>query len=105
MDCSFIAAGFESVHWSSLGKRDARDTEIMAYAAANNYVVFRAILAANQGEKPSVVQIRADDVSPDVIGAKVVQALCQMADELRAGALLTVDTNRARLRLLPMRRG
>ena len=98
------------MHWSTLGKRDARDTEIMSYAAANDYVVFThdldfgAILAANQGEKPSVVQIRADDVCPEVIGAKVVQALWQMADELRAGALLTIDTDRTRLRLLPMLR-
>jgi len=43
----------------------------MAYASVNGYVVlthdldFSAILAATQGEKPSVVQIRADDVSPD----------------------------------------
>ena len=27
------SAGIESVHWSTLGKRDARDTEIISYAA------------------------------------------------------------------------
>jgi len=30
-----------------------------------------AILAATHGEKPSVAQIRADDVNPDVIGLRV----------------------------------
>ena len=80
----------------------------MAFAAANDYVVlthdldFGAILAATQGEKPSVVQIRAEDVSPDVIGATVVSALRQMADELELGALVTVDPNRTRLRVLPL---
>jgi predicted nuclease of predicted toxin-antitoxin system len=49
------------------------------------------------------VQIRAEDVSPDVIGKQVVIALRQMASELEEGALLTVDPNRTRLSLLPLR--
>ena len=107
---TLAAARIESVHWSTLGARNAPDTEIMAFAAANDYVVlthdldFGAILAATQGEKPSVVQIRAEDVSPDVIGVPVVTALRQMADELEAGALVTVDPNRTRLRVLPLLR-
>lgn len=107
---ALAVAGIESAHWSTLGARNAPDTEIMAFAAANDYVVlthdldFVAILAATQGEKPSVVQIRAEDVSPDVIGAPVVSALRQMADELEAGALVTVDPNRTRLRVLPLLR-
>lgn len=46
----------------------------MAYAKANEYIVlthdldFSTILAATHGEKPSVVQIRANDVNPGVIG-------------------------------------
>ena len=107
---TLAAAQIESVHWSTLGARNAPDTEIMAFAAANDYVVlthdldFGAILAATQGEKPSVVQIRAEDVSPDVIGVPVVTALRQMAAELEAGALVTVDPNRTRLRVLPLLR-
>ena len=103
-------SGIESAHWSTLGALNAPDTEIMAYAAANGYVVLThdldlgAILAATHGEKPSVVQIRAEDVSPDVIGATVVLALRQMADELEVGALLTVDPNRTRVRVLPLLR-
>lgn len=80
----------------------------MAYARANDYVIlthyldFSAILAATLGEKPSVVQIRSDDVSPDMIGAQVIIALNQMSAELENGALLTVDSNRTRMRLLPL---
>lgn len=80
----------------------------MAYASKNDYVVlthdldFGAILASTHGEKPSVVQIRAEDVSPDVIGLQVIAALRQMAPELEEGALLTVDPNRTRLRVLPL---
>ena len=101
-------AGIQAVHWSVVGARDASDAEIMAHARANDYFVLThdldlgAILAATHGDKPSVVQIRADDVSPDVIGLRVVAALRQAEAELEAGALLTIDTARERLRLLPL---
>lgn len=49
-----------------------------------------------------MVQIRAEDVSPDVIGKQLVAALKQMETELEEGALLTVDPNRTRLRVLPL---
>lgn len=61
-------AEIEAVHCSTLGPNNAPDSEIMAYASANDYVVltrdlyFSAILAATHGEMPSVVQIRADDI-------------------------------------------
>jgi len=101
-------AGVKAAHWSSLGASNAPDAEIMAYAKANHCVVlthdldFGAILAATHGEKPSVVQIRSEDVSPEVIGQAVIAALHQMAFELEEGALLTVDPKRTRLRLLPL---
>jgi predicted nuclease of predicted toxin-antitoxin system len=103
------AAGLPAVHWSGIGWMDAPDVEIMAYAAKYDYVVlthdldFSAILAATQGTKPSVVQIRADNLSAAVIGDPLIAALQQMAPELAAGALLTVDPARTRLHLLPLR--
>jgi predicted nuclease of predicted toxin-antitoxin system len=103
-----VNAGIEAAHWSELGANNAPDSEIMTYASLNDYVVlthdldFSAILAATHGKKPSVVQIRADDVSPDVIGLLVIAALEQMVSELEAGALLTIDPNRTRMRLLPL---
>ena len=103
-----VKSGIEAAHWSELGANNAPDSEIMTYASVNDYVVlthdldFSAILAATHGKKPSVVQIRADDVSPDLIGLQVIAALRQMAPELEAGALLTVDPNRTRMRLLPL---
>jgi predicted nuclease of predicted toxin-antitoxin system len=105
------AAGFEAVHWSTIGAFNATDAQIMAYAAERDFVVlthdldFSAILAAAQGSKPSVVQLRADDVSPDVQGTRVIAAIRQLNVELTQGALLTIDASRNRLRLLPLRQG
>jgi predicted nuclease of predicted toxin-antitoxin system len=83
----------------------------MAFAAKHDYVVlthdldFSAILAATHGEKPSVVQIRMEDISTKTSGVKVVAALKHMKSELEAGALVTVDAHRTRVRLLPLNRG
>lgn len=102
-------AGVEAAHWSALGAPNAADSEIMAYANANNCVVlthdldFSAILAANKGRKPSVVQIRSDDVSPDAIGSQVLIALQQFEPELNQGVLLTVEPGRTRVRVLPLK--
>jgi len=103
-------AGIEAEHWSSLGEANATDAAIMTFARTKGYVVlthdldFSAILAATKGEKPSVVQIRSENVSPEGIGESVIGALRQMTDLLEEGALLTVDPARARLRVLPLQR-
>lgn len=101
-------AGFKVTHWSTTGAAGATDDAIMAHARANDFVVlthdldFGAILAATHGHKPSVVQVRASNVSPEAIGLALVAALKQVSQDLEAGALVTVDPGRARLRLLPL---
>jgi predicted nuclease of predicted toxin-antitoxin system len=102
-------AGILAAHWATLGAANAPDSEIMAFAGANDYVVltndldFSAILAATHGEKPSVVQIRAADLRVEAIGGQVIATLQRMADELGEGALVTIDPVRARMRVLPLR--
>ena len=105
----FHHSGWEALHWSAVGQPTARDSEIMAFAAANDYVVvthdldFSAILAVTHGKKPSVVQqIRSEDVSAEFIGKQTVAALRHMQAELEAGALLTIEVARTRLRVLPI---
>jgi len=107
---SFLAkAGFEAVHWSEVGSGNAEDSELMRWAAEAGYVVltadldFGAILAATQGRRPSVVQVRGDVLAPRAIGSAVVAALRQAPRELRDGALISVDAARARLRILPLK--
>jgi len=101
--------GLQAKHWSEVGKPDASDLEIFRYAASNDYVIlthdldFGAILAVSRGKKPSVVQIRSGDVSPENVAAQTVEALLLMQAELEAGALLTIEADRTRLRLLPFR--
>ncbi len=102
------SSGFETAHWSDVGLVTAPDSEIMAYAKADNWVIlthdldFGSILAASGGDAPSVVQIRADNLSTDAIGATVVAALKATAEALATGALVTVEPIRTRITLLPI---
>ena len=106
---SLANAGWEAKHWSEVGKANASDAEILRYAAANDYVVvthdldFGAILAVTHGKKPSVVQIRGLDISPEATAEQTIAALRHVQAELAAGALLTVEADRTRLRILPLR--
>jgi predicted nuclease of predicted toxin-antitoxin system len=103
-------AGIEATHWTGIGPATAPDSAIMAYAAENHFAIltndldFGIALAIANTEKPSVVQIRGQDLRPASIANKVVSALRQMQKELEAGAMLTIDPKRTRLRILPLRK-
>jgi len=105
----FLASsGFDSIHWSEIGQPSAPDSQIMDYAAANELVVFThdldfgALLANRNSCQPSVIQIRTQDVLPAAIGQIVIRALRASRSQLEAGALVTVDPSRNRIRLLPI---
>ena len=100
--------GIESVHWYKIGTPDAKDTEIMAYAKEHDYIVltcdldFSAILSTTHGHKPSVVLMRSHGFSIEKAAEFISSSIIQCSAELKKGAILTIDANRARMRLLPL---
>ena len=102
-------AGFDSKHWSSIGDPRASDVVIMTWARDNSYVVlthdldFTTLLATTSAFGPSVVQVRAQDVTPLYLGALVVRAIRAHMEDLNQGALVTIDNVSARVRVLPLR--
>ncbi len=105
----FIQAGYDAVHWSTIGDPRASDKTIMAWAAANRCIVFThdldfgAILATTQADTPSVIQLRSQDILPDTAANPILAALQQFSTELEMGALITIDETRTRARVLPIR--
>jgi predicted nuclease of predicted toxin-antitoxin system len=101
--------GHEAVHWSTIGASEAPDAVIMDHAAQSGAVVltrdldFAAMLASSSRTSPSVVQLRASRASPDVHGPAVLRVLHDTADVLSAGAIVTIDTERVRVRVLPLK--
>ena len=104
----FEANGISAQHWSAIGAADSRDAVIAAHARDNGLVIltqdldFGTILASSRAAKPSVVQIRADDTMPDAIGSLVLDSLAQCAAELESGAIVTIDSPRVRVSVLPL---
>jgi predicted nuclease of predicted toxin-antitoxin system len=100
-------AGWEAVHWSTLGDIRATDETIMSFARENGYVVFThdldfgVLLALTRAESPSVIQVRTQDVFPDVLGNTLINILKEHHIVLEKGALVTVDEGKSRVRILP----
>jgi predicted nuclease of predicted toxin-antitoxin system len=105
---AFKLLGIEAIHWSDIGEATASDRVLMEWARSNGYIVFThdldfgGILAATQGDAPSVIQVRVQDPFPDGLVETVVAALKQFEPQLRAGALITIDKNKSRARILPI---
>ena len=103
------AEGIEARHWSAVGAPSATDEEILDWTAANSFVLlthdldFGAILASSGANIPSVIQIRTEDLRPDVLAGRVASIFPQLAQALADGALVTIEPARERVRILPLR--
>jgi predicted nuclease of predicted toxin-antitoxin system len=105
----FLANNINSIHWSSIGHANASDEEIIIYAKDNDYAVFThdldfsSILAITHSNKPSVIQIRTGDISPVNSAQLVISAIKTAYLDIEKGALVTIDLNKTRLRILPLK--
>ena len=106
----FEGNGWEAVHWSQFGDPQASDQKIMAWARANNHIVFThdldfgTLLALTYADGPSVVQTRTQNVAPNFLGPIVVAEINRHIGLLEEGALLTIDQSASRVRILPLTR-
>lgn len=102
-------AGHEAIHWNRVGDIRAEDVEIMAWAREQGYIVFThdldfgSLLHATNAEDPSVIQLRAEHILPEVLGDAVLETLDGATEALNSGALVTIDPRRHRIRFLPLR--
>ena len=98
--------GLEAVHWSNIGDPRAYDQVIMDWARTNGYVVithdldFGSLLVTTRAHGPSVIQVRTQNIMPQILGHRIVQILQQYGPVLESGALITVDEIRSRIRIL-----
>ncbi len=100
--------GIEAQYWSQVGDPRAPDRAIMEFARQNELVLFTHdldfgnILAATRARGPSVIQVRTEDPVPEVMGVLVASAIVEHAAHLVDGALITVEPDRMRVRILPI---
>lgn len=104
----FKSYGINSVHWSQVGAYDAPDSTLMQWARTNGYIVFThdldfgTALALTSAEKPSVIQVRAQNITINHLSKMVIETLLSQAGLLDNGALIVIDENKKRIRILPL---
>jgi len=98
----------EAEHVGELGMSRATDADILQAALQRQAVVvtldsdFHALLAMSGAVSPSVVRIRIEGLKGEPLAAIVQRVLTVAGTELEAGAVVSVTTDRIRVRRLPI---
>lgn len=104
----FKLHNIDAIHWSHVGEIGASDIMIMDWARKNKYIVFThdldfgTALALTKAEKPSVIQVRTQNVTVAHLSKMVISSLETYAGLLSKGALLVLDEDKKRIRILPL---
>jgi predicted nuclease of predicted toxin-antitoxin system len=102
-------AGYEASHVVDHGLLRATDEVILAHAMDNHQVIvsadsdFTSMLALRGLRSPSLVLLRsADHLTPSEQTGLRVANLPAVAEDLEAGAVVSLSRNRLRVRALPV---
>jgi predicted nuclease of predicted toxin-antitoxin system len=86
----------------------SKDIDILTYAREHNKVVitqdldFSSLLALRGYEKPSVINLRFENVKPEFIANRIIEIVNALEKELDEGIVVSVDEMSARYRNLPI---
>lgn len=89
--------------------RKSKDTEVLAYAREHNRILitqdldFSMLLAVSGHNKPSVINLRLENATPDFVTARIIEVVSEMSKELEEGIVINIDEISARYRNLPIR--
>jgi predicted nuclease of predicted toxin-antitoxin system len=98
----------DAIHWSSVGKPNAPDSSLIDWAIKNDGIIFThdldfgTALALTKAEKPSIIQVRTQNVTIPHLSKMVISAIEIYNDLLTKGALLVLDEDKQRIRILPL---
>jgi predicted nuclease of predicted toxin-antitoxin system len=102
------AAGVAAVHVGAIGLGTASDELIAEQARARGDVLvshdldFSRILATSGEAAPSVIVLRLRSLTPLALANGITVALARAGDDLRLGAIVTVEDSAIRVRMLPV---
>ncbi|PKL18126.1 MAG: hypothetical protein CVV49_07480 [Spirochaetae bacterium HGW-Spirochaetae-5] len=102
-------SGFEVLHWFTTGNPGAPDSEIFEFARLNEYTIithdmdFTQLLALTGAENPSVILIRSKNIMIKSFSEKLIQTLNENREVILDGAILVIDDDKMRIRILPLK--
>jgi predicted nuclease of predicted toxin-antitoxin system len=101
--------GITATHWRDIGNIGDPDDVIFDYADSHGAIIvsqdldFTRLLALRGSRLPSVIQLRVQCPTPEIIGRALLSVLETHQEQLQDGCLISLDLKRHRLRLLPLR--
>jgi len=100
--------GHEAIRLDSLDMERAADPIVVEFAASHGFTVltcdldYPEIIALAHAESPSLIVFRLQDETPENINRLLGQFLPGVESQLLNGAIVTVEEDRVRVRLLPI---
>jgi predicted nuclease of predicted toxin-antitoxin system len=103
-------AGVDALHVADLGMSSADDADVLAWCRQNGAVAvtldadFHAFIALSGETAPSAIRLRVQGLKGPEVARLLLGILSTREAQLAAGALVTVQRGRLRLRSLPIAR-
>jgi len=89
--------------------RKSKDKDILRYAREHKKVIithdtdFSTLLAVGGYNKPSVINLRLENATPDFVTRRIIDVVSKLGKELEEGVVASVDEVYARYRELPIK--
>ena len=100
-------SGHDAVHLRDEGLQRLQDLDILEKARQQERIIltfdldFGELLAVSRASVPSVIIFRLTTTVPEFVSARLLSVLSECGEDLNAGAIVTIEDNRYRLRQLP----
>ena len=102
------ARGIDTLHVAEIGLSAATDAAILERSHTEERAVvtldadFHVLLAVTGATAPSVIRLRIEGLRAEALAALLDSVLAQCTEDLEAGAAVTVQPKRVRVRRLPL---
>ncbi|GFP33630.1 hypothetical protein HKBW3S42_01967 [Candidatus Hakubella thermalkaliphila] len=99
---------FDAIHVRDSKMHRASDTEIIRKAKKEKRIVltcdldFGDIVSASGEKCPSVIILRLENETPSNVNSRLKQVLKESSEDLKKGAIISVEETRHRVRPLPL---
>src|SRR5437879_6016028 len=101
-------AGIDAVHTAEIGLATAEDRAILERGRTENRIIvtldadFHALMALSCALQPSVIRVRIERLKSEEFVELLLRIIQHCEQDLKAGALVSVQESRVRVRRLPL---
>ena len=101
--------GWDIIRVPEVMSRKSKDKDILRYGRKHKKVIithdtdFSTPLAVGGYNKPSVINLRLENATPDFVTRRIIDVVAKLGKELEQGIVVSVDEVYARYRELPIK--